>query len=127
MSYITRFLALIVTIILNLTLFTGSAYCDEALDKRANNLFKEIRCQVCQGESIYDSQVRLAKDMRKLIQSQIKAGKSDAEIKTFLKSSYGDNILLYTPMGPFTYFIWLFPFIAILGGILVIRKTISNK
>ena len=83
---------------------------DPALEARARTLQKELRCMVCQGESIDESNAQLAADLRALIRERIKAGDSDAQIKQFLVSRYGDFILMKPPFDASTYALWLTPF-----------------
>lgn len=86
------------------------ALSDPALEARARSLQKELRCMVCQGESIDESNAQLAADLRALIRERIKAGDSDAQIKQFLVSRYGDFILMKPPFDASTYALWLTPF-----------------
>jgi cytochrome c-type biogenesis protein CcmH len=83
---------------------------DPALEARARALQKELRCMVCQGESIDESNAQLAADLRALIRERIVAGDSDEQIKQFLVSRYGDFILMKPPFDASTYALWLTPF-----------------
>ena len=85
-------------------------------DERANNLFKEVRCLVCQGQTIHESNAELAEDLKVIIKEQIMKGKSDEDIKQFLVDKYGDWILMTPPFDPYTYVLWLSPAIIILFG-----------
>ena len=76
---------------------------------RARNIFKNIRCLVCQNQSIDDSSAPLAKDLRHIIRNQIQSGNSDDEIYKFLTDRYGDFILLKPPLKTYTFFLWVFP------------------
>src|SRR5512135_803199 len=80
---------------------------DPALEARARTLQKELRCLVCQGESLDESNAPLAVDLRRLIRAHIKAGDSDAAIKNFLVARYGDFILMQPPFEANTYALWL--------------------
>src|SRR6185369_6554964 len=71
---------------------------DPALEKRLNNLSKELRCLVCQNETLADSQADLAEDLRREIREQMRAGKSDQEILAFLTQRYGDFVLYNPPV-----------------------------
>lgn len=82
---------------------------DPKLEQRARELSAEIRCLVCQNQSIDESNARLAADMRRLIRERIKAGDSNAEIKDYLTNRYGDFVLLKPPMKPETYVLWYAP------------------
>lgn len=83
---------------------------DPAQEARARALQKELRCMVCQGESIDESNAPLAADLRSLIREHIKAGESDDQIKQYLVARYGDFILMKPPFAANTYALWLTPF-----------------
>ena len=87
---------------------------------RARTISKNIRCMVCQNQSIDESNSPLAKDLRILIRNKIKEGNKDEEIYKFLTDRYGDFILLKPPFKISTYALWLLPFIFLMIGILVI-------
>ena len=82
---------------------------DPQKEQRAQELGEEIRCLVCQSESIANSNADMAKDLRVLIRERIQEGQSDQEIKDFLQSRYGDYVLLRPPMKPETYVLWYGP------------------
>jgi len=87
---------------------------------RARNISKNVRCMVCQNQSIDDSNAPLAKDLRILIRSKIKDGKNDEEIYKFLTDRYGDFILLKPPLKLSTLALWFFPFIFLIIGIFIV-------
>ena len=87
---------------------------------RARNISKNIRCMVCQNQSIDESNAPLAKDLRILIRNQIKDGKNDEEIYKFLTDRYGDFILLKPAFKLNTLALWLLPFIFVLVGIFIV-------
>jgi len=89
---------------------------DPVQEARARNLQKELRCLVCQGESLDESNASLAVDLRHLIRMRIKAGDSDKQIVDFLVSRYGDFILMEPPFEPGTYALWLTPFVVLILG-----------
>ncbi len=99
---------------------------DPTLEARASTLQKELRCVVCQGESLDDSNATIAADLRKLIREKITEGLSDSEVKTYLVARYGDFILMKPPLQPATYLLWFGPILALLGGLIVI-VLILNK
>jgi len=90
-------------------------FSNPATEARARSLQRQLRCLVCQGESIDESGATLAADLRHLVRQQIADGKSDQEIKNYLVARYGDFVLMKPPLKPETYLLWLAPFI-ILGG-----------
>ena len=100
---------------------------------RARNISKNIRCMVCQNQSIDESNAPLAKDLRILIRNKIKEGKKDKEIYNFLTDRYGDFILLKPPLRLSTLALWFFPFVFFIVGIFVVfwhnkksKKNLKN-
>ena len=87
---------------------------------RARNISKNIRCMVCQNQSIDDSNAPLAKDLRILIREKIKEGKNNEEIYNFLTERYGDFILLKPPFKLSTLLLWLLPLVFFAIGILLV-------
>lgn len=101
--------------------FIGLSYkanADEKLDLHVRQLALQIRCPVCQGQSIEDSNDPLANDLKKFIREQLNSGQSDAQIFNELKRQYGAQILLNPPFQPATYLLWLTPFF--LAGLMVL-------
>lgn len=87
------------------------------LEARAVLLQQQLRCLVCQGESLDESNAPLAADLRRLIRARIAAGESDRQVTDFLVSRYGDFILMKPPLEPQTYLLWFGPVsILLLGG-----------
>ena len=93
---------------------------DKKQEVRARNISKNIRCMICQNQSIDDSEAPLAKDLRILIRNKIKDGKKDEEIYKFLTDRYGDFILLKPPLKLSTLMLWFLPFIFFVIGIIVV-------
>ena len=97
---------------------------------RARDISKNIRCMVCQNQSIDESNAPLAKDLRILIREKIKEGKNNDEIYKFLTDRYGDFILLNPPLKLNTLVLWIFPFIFFGIGIFIIffhnKKSTKN-
>lgn len=89
---------------------------DPALEARARALGKELRCLVCQNQSIDDSDAPLAKDLRRIVRERLLAGDSDAAIKRHLVERYGDFVLLEPPFKPATWLLWIGPFLVLLAG-----------
>jgi len=87
---------------------------------RARNISKNIRCMICQNQSIDESNAPLAKDLRILIRNKIKEGKNDKEIYNFLTDRYGDFILLKPPLKSSTLALWLLPFIFLIIGFFIV-------
>ena len=95
---------------------------DPALETRARDLSAGFRCLVCQNQSIDDSNAPLARDQRILIRERIKAGSSDAEVKRYVVSRYGDFVLLKPPIRTRTLLLWALPFIVLLSGLLFLWR-----
>ena len=94
---------------------------DQAQEARARTLFKEVRCLVCQNESIDDSEAQLAGDLRRIVREQVKAGRSDREIRAFLVERYGEFVLLKPPFSAGNAVLWLAPVgILLIGGALMV-------
>ena len=93
---------------------------DQKQEFRAREISKNIRCMVCQNQSIDESSAPLAKDLRILIRNKIKDGKKDKEIYKFLTDRYGDFILLKPPFKFSTLALWILPFIFLVIGIFVV-------
>ena len=94
-------------------------------ETRARNISKNIRCLVCQNQSIDESNAPLAKDLRILIRDKIKNGKEDEEIYNFLRERYGDFIFLKPTLTLNTFLLWFLPFIFLSIGLIII--FLNNK
>jgi cytochrome c-type biogenesis protein CcmH len=94
----------------------AGTFSSQAMETRARALQRQLRCLVCQGESIDESQAPLAAELRHLVREQMADGRSDSQIKQFLVARYGDFILMEPPLQPDTYFLWLAPFVVLLGA-----------
>lgn len=90
---------------------------DPVLEQRMLTLAEQLRCLVCQNESLASSRADLAKDLRRDLREQLKAGKSDKEIIAFLTERYGDFVLYKPPVKPVTWLLWFGPFLLLLGGV----------
>ena len=94
-------------------------------EMRARNISKNIRCLVCQNQSIDDSSAPLAKDLRALIRIKVQENDSDEEIYKFLTDRYGDFILLKPPFKISTFLLWSLPFVFVIIGIFIL--FVHNK
>jgi cytochrome c-type biogenesis protein CcmH len=93
---------------------------DTAKEARARELSRELRCMVCQNQSIDDSDAPLARDLRLLVRERIAAGDSDAQVTDFLVARYGEFVLLKPRLNLHTLLLWLLPPLALAGGALAI-------
>jgi cytochrome c-type biogenesis protein CcmH len=96
---------------------------DEDIDKRVNALAVELRCLVCQNQTLADSNAPLAVDLRNQIREQLKAGKSEQDVVDFMVARYGDFVLYRPPLKASTVALWAGPFaILVLGAWLLLRR-----
>ena len=87
---------------------------------------QQVRCLVCQNETIADSRADLAADLRREIREQMHAGKSDAQITAFLTERYGDFVLYRPPLRPTTYLLWFGPFVLLAGGLFALYRSLKH-
>jgi cytochrome c-type biogenesis protein CcmH len=106
---------------------TGTTFTDPALQARYEHLIRELRCLVCQNQSIADSNASLASDLRREVREMILAGRSDDEIRAFMTERYGDFVLYKPPVAPRTWLLWLAPALLLLGGIGVAGLVILRR
>lgn len=105
--------------LLPLTAWAGEAKdlaADPVVEKRMVALAENLRCLVCQNESLASSHAELAEDLRREVREQIRAGKTDKEITDYLVERYGDFVLYEPPMKSYTVLLWFGPFALLLGG-----------
>jgi cytochrome c-type biogenesis protein CcmH len=93
---------------------------DPALEARARELSQELRCLVCQNQSIDDSNADLARDLRVIVRERLKAGDSDREVLDWIVARYGDFVLLRPPVKPVTWAMWFAPFVVLALGALAV-------
>lgn len=100
---------------------------DPAQEAQARALFTDVRCLVCQNESIDDSEAELARDLRAVVREQVKAGKTDAEIKRFLTDRYGEFVLLTPQFSLGNLALWVGPFLIVLFGAGLLMLRLRNR
>src|SRR5439155_6548185 len=100
---------------------------DPQIEQRMKALTQQVRCLVCQNETLADSRAELAEDLRKQIREQMKAGKSDQEILAYLTQRYGDFVLYKPPVKLTTYLLWFGPFALLLSGIFVLYLYVKRR
>ena len=105
------------------------ALADPKLESRAVELQKELRCLVCQGQSLDTSDAPLAADLRRFIRVRIASGQSDDRIKQELVTRYGDVILMQPPLNPGTYLLWFGPFLVLIlcGSVVAVVVARARK
>jgi cytochrome c-type biogenesis protein CcmH len=100
---------------------------DPALEKRVSNLAHELRCLVCQNQTIADSSAPLAVDLRNQIREQLAAGKSERDVVDFMVARYGDFVLYRPPLKASTVFLWLAPFAFLIFGLYFLFRRIARR
>jgi cytochrome c-type biogenesis protein CcmH len=100
---------------------------DPGAEAKASALMREIRCVVCQGQSVADSDAELAGDMRALIRRRIAAGESPEAVRKWLVGRYGAWISYAPPLGPETWLLWAAPALFLVLGLLIIRRRLRRK
>src|SRR6059058_4209215 len=100
---------------------------DPQIEQRMKNLTEQLRCLVCQNETLADSRADLAEDLRKQIREQMKAGKSDKEIIAYLTDRYGDFVLYKPPVKATTYLLWFGPFVLLFAGTGVLYRYLKRR
>lgn len=100
---------------------------DPAQEARARAIFADVRCLVCQNESIDDSEAELARDLRTVVRQQVKAGKSDAEIKRFLTDRYGEFVLLTPRLSLPNLALWGGPFLVVIFGAGLLLSRLRSR
>jgi cytochrome c-type biogenesis protein CcmH len=100
---------------------------DPKIEQRMRALTEQLRCLVCQNETLADSHADLAEDLRKQIREQMKAGKSDQEIVAFLTQRYGDFVLYKPPVKSTTYLLWFGPFVLLIAGTGVLYRYVKRR
>jgi cytochrome c-type biogenesis protein CcmH len=98
-----------------------------ALEERARNLSAQLRCLVCQNQSIDDSNAALAKDLRILVRERLVAGDTDEQVLDFVVARYGSFVLLKPPLDASTYLLWFTPFLLAAGVAIVVIGKLAKK
>ena len=111
-----------------LALLAGSALAqDPALDKRVAGLAHELRCLVCQNQTLADSNAPLAVDLRNQIREQLAQGASERQVLDFMVARYGDFVLYRPPLKASTLALWIGPFVLLLAGALLLWRRIARR
>jgi len=109
------------------TVNTYGEIANPALQARYEHVTQDLRCLVCQNESIADSNVELASDLRRQVREMLIAGKSDDEIFKFMTDRYGEFVRFNPPLTPKTWLIWGAPFIMVVVGAIVIIRVARHR
>ena len=117
-------LFLVIFILLNFS----ESKSDEEFDKVKNKILKNVRCLICQGQSVYDSESEFASSIKLVVSNKINDGLSEEQIYEFLKEKYGQWILYEPEMSKNTYILWLLPMLLFLfGGAIIYKNLIIKK
>ncbi len=102
-------------------------FSGDVSEQRYKDLIEEIRCLVCQNESLVGSQAELAQDLRQEVYALMAQGKSDQEVVDFLVTRYGDFVLYNPPVKPSTYLLWYGPFVLAVIALVVLFRTVAQR
>jgi cytochrome c-type biogenesis protein CcmH len=105
----------------------ADAAADPALESRVVKLTSELRCLVCQNQSLADSHADLAIDLKNQVRNQMKAGKTDADIRAYMVARYGDFVLYDPPFKISTLLLWAGPFVLLLVGLLGLAAYLRSR
>ena len=101
---------------------------DETNDILKNKILKNIRCLICQGQSVYDSESEFASSIKLIVNRKINEGLKEKQIYQFLREKYGDWVIFDPKLNKNTYVLWLLPLLLfLLGGAIIYKKIVSNK
>ncbi|MDE1990767.1 MAG: cytochrome c-type biogenesis protein CcmH [Betaproteobacteria bacterium] len=100
---------------------------DEVVEQRLIKIAEEMRCLVCQNESLAGSRADLAEDLRREIRAQIRQGKSDQEVMDFMVSRYGDFVRYRPPVKPTTWLLWFGPFLLLVLGVGALAAVLRHR
>ena len=115
-------------IILFLVTSISELNSDELNDVLKNKILKNIRCLICQGQSVYDSESEFASSIKSIVDRKINEGLKEKQIYQFLREKYGDWVIFDPQLKKNTYVLWLLPLLLFLfGGAIIYKKIISNK
>jgi Uncharacterized protein involved in biosynthesis of c-type cytochromes len=99
---------------------------DPQQEALAREIFRDVRCLVCQNESIDDSEADLARDLRAIVREQVAAGKSKAEVKRFLTDRYGEFVLMTPSFNAWNLALWIGPFVVVLAGMALFLRRLRT-
>ena len=115
-------------IILILVISFSESKSNEVNDVLKNKILKNIRCLICQGQSVYDSESEFASSIKLIVDRKINEGLKEKQIYQFLREKYGDWVIFDPQLNKNTYVLWLLPLLLFLfGGAIIYKKIISNK
>lgn len=110
-----------------LAIDTESAFDDPALQARYEGITRELRCLVCQNETIADSNATLARDLRREVRDMVAAGQSDDQIREFMIERYGDFVLYRPRLTPVNFLLWAAPVLLLLAGAFAVVRVVRRR
>ncbi len=116
----------VILLIMHGTGLAGALRQETLQDTRAHQIAMQLRCPVCQGETVFDSHSNIAEEMKAIIVEQIKAGKSDLEILTFFRARYGDFIIMKSPMNRANALLWFAPILIVIAAIFLTLRRLRR-
>ncbi len=122
-----RRLAVLICLFLSMGAWAEETKLSAELEQRVKGLAHELRCLVCQNQTIADSNADLAIDLRTQIREQIQAGKTDQQIKDYMVARYGDFVLYRPPVQSNTVLLWVAPFLLLVGGIAFLFWQLAKR
>ena len=115
-------------IILSLVISSSELISGETNDVLKNKILKNIRCLICQGQSVHDSESEFASSIKLIVDRKINEGLKEKQIYQFLREKYGDWVIFDPQLNKNTYILWLLPLLLFLiGGAIIYKKIISNR
>ena len=124
---IAVFLGAMLLAMQTLAIDTGRAFEDPEQQARYELLIKDLRCLVCQNQSIADSNATLASDLRREVREMMIAGQSDQQIRDFMTARYGDFVLYRPPVSPRTWLLWSAPVLLLLAGLGIAAMVVMRR
>jgi len=115
------------TVLLLILCSPAMAGPDPALELRAARLEQQLRCLVCQNQTIADSQAQLALDLKQQVREQLARGRSEQDVIDFMVQRYGDFVLYKPPVKPATWLLWFGPFVLLAGGLVALLLTLRKR
>jgi cytochrome c-type biogenesis protein CcmH len=117
---------------LGLLLFLGGQAAaalqqENSLDAQVREVAMQLRCPVCQGETVFDSRAGLAMEMKEVVREQLAAGRTPEQILSFFQTRYGDYVLMEPPRRGVNWLIWIGPLVLLLGGILLLTRHLRRQ
>ena len=115
-------------IIIFLLVGFSNSKSDEKNDELKNKILKNIRCLICQGQSVYDSESEFASSIKLIVNKKVKDGLKEEQIYLFLREKYGDWVIYDPQLNKNTYILWLLPLLLfLLGGAIIVKKILKKN